>query len=180
MNIRFVKFKRTIGFSLVEVLVALVVLTIGLLGMAGLQGYSISGSYNAHLRTQATALAQDIIDRMRANRVQTIINNAYNTSFGAAPPAGAGDSCIGLANTCTPAELAEFDLREWKCNLGRYEQNTACDLIVSQSNLPQGDGAITTVPDPITGQTQITVTVQWSEADGAAGATRQVILTTNL
>lgn len=179
MKIQFIKFKHAKGFSLVEVLVALVVLTIGLLGMAGMQGYSISGSYNAHLRTQATALAQDIIDRIRANQLQAI-NDAYDTSLGDAPPSGAGDSCIGLAKTCAPEDLVEFDLREWKCNLGRYEQNTACDLIVSQSNLPQGDGAITTVPDPITGQTTVTVTVQWSEADGAAGATRQVILTTNL
>ena len=168
----------TNGFSLVEVLVALVVLTLGILGMAGLQGYSITGSYNAHLRTQATALAQDIIDRMRVNRLQAV-SDAYDTSFAAAPDSGS--NCFGLSATCSPELLANFDVREWKCNLGRYESDSVCNSFVSQINLPQGDGEITTEPDDARpGQVLVTVTVRWSEVDGAVGDTHQVILTTYL
>ena len=163
----------TTGFGLVEVLVALVILTIGLLGMAGLQGYSISGSYNAHLRTQATALAQDIIDRMRANQIEASTNNAYQTDFGNAPPTGA--NCIGLTADCDTTDLAEYDLREWKCSLGRYTQNAICAPFNLQSTLPQGDGRIVTQADG-----QIQVTVQWSDTEGDAGDVHQVMLTTNL
>lgn len=164
---KFPRSKTISGFSLVEVLVALVVLTIGLLGMAGLQGYSITGSYNAHLRTQATALAQGMIDRMRANPQQATTGQ-YNTNFGDAPT-GVAD-CISAA--CTATQMKDFDLREWKCNLGNYAQTPACTALVSQSTLPLGDGEIAT---PNAGQIQ--VTVQWSDT---AGDTHQVMLTTAL
>ncbi|HLE93281.1 MAG TPA: type IV pilus modification protein PilV, partial [Sulfuricaulis sp.] len=55
------------GFSLIEVLVALLVLSIGLLGLAALQTTSLQYNTGSYFRTQATFLAYDIIDRMRAN-----------------------------------------------------------------------------------------------------------------
>ena len=157
------------GFSLIEVLVALVVLTIGLLGMAGLQGYSITGSYNAHLRTQATALAQGIIDRMRANPTEARANT-YSVDIGDAP--ASGTDCIGVSANCTTAQLANYDVREWKCNLGAYANNAICTAFVSQSTLPSGDGKI-----EIQNNGQIEVTVQWTDT---AGDTHQVMLTTSL
>lgn len=161
--------KLTKGFSLIEVLVALVVLTIGLLGMAGLQGYSITGSYNAHLRTQATALAQDIIDRMRANPAEAL-GTSYDVDFGDAP--SSGTDCIGSSATCTTAQLAAYDLREWKCNLGTYAGNSVCAAFVSQSTLPSGDGRVVT---QVNGQFE--VTVQWTDT---AGDSHQVMLNTSL
>ena len=59
---------RSRGFTLVEVLVALVVLSIGLLGVAALQLTSLRSNHSSAMRSQATFLAYDIIDRMRANR----------------------------------------------------------------------------------------------------------------
>src|SRR5690606_3260878 len=55
------------GFSLIEVLVALLVLSVGLLGLAMLQIEGLKHNTDAYYRTQATVLAYDIIDRMRAN-----------------------------------------------------------------------------------------------------------------
>ncbi len=79
--------KRQQGFSLFEVLIALLVLSVGLLGLANLQGQSISSSYNAHLRTQATSLAQSMVDRMRANRSHALqATNNYQTAIDAQPP----------------------------------------------------------------------------------------------
>ena len=164
---KFTQIKTKSGFSLVEVLVALVVLTIGLLGMAGLQGFSINGSYNAHLRTQATALAQGMVDRMRANS-QLASTGGYNTNFGVAPVDGL--NCI--VTFCTPNQMRSFDLQEWKCNLGNYAGSSACSTLVSQSTLPSGDGEITT---PNAGQIQ--VSVRWSDT---AGTTHDVMLTTTL
>src|SRR5262245_29130169 len=57
------------GFTLVEVLVATTVLSIGLLGMASLQAHALRASRAAHLHTRAVTLAADLADRIRANRV---------------------------------------------------------------------------------------------------------------
>lgn len=55
------------GFTLIEILVTVIVLSIGLLGLAGLQATSLKFNSTAYQRSQATSLAYDIIDRMRAN-----------------------------------------------------------------------------------------------------------------
>lgn len=60
--------KASRGFTMVEILVALLVLSIGLLGVAALQLTSLRSNHAAAMRSQATFLAYDIIDRMRANR----------------------------------------------------------------------------------------------------------------
>ncbi len=60
--------RRENGFSLIEVLIALLVLAIGLLGLAALQAQGLRFNYDAYVRTQATNLSYDIVDRMRASR----------------------------------------------------------------------------------------------------------------
>ena len=152
---------RQQGFSLFEVLIALLVLSVGLLGLANLQGQSISSSYNAHLRTQATSLAQSMVDRMRANRSHALqATNNYQTAIDAQPPT---TSVNCLTATCSEEEIALFDVREWKCNLGLYAEETVCNGFVNQSTLPNGVGSVT-APDVTTGLT--TVTVQWVDTDG--------------
>ncbi|MGH8250594.1 MAG: type IV pilus modification protein PilV [Steroidobacteraceae bacterium] len=100
------------GATLIEALVALLVLSIGLLGVAGLQVQALRNNHGAHLRSQATVLAQDILDRMRANR-DAALGNAYVIAVGATP---------------TGTTLADFDLVAWKQSLA--------DI------LPAGDGAV--------------------------------------
>ncbi len=56
------------GFTMLEVLVAMVILSIGLLGLAGLQATGLQANHSAYLRSQAAFLAYDILDIMRANR----------------------------------------------------------------------------------------------------------------
>jgi type IV pilus assembly protein PilV len=90
----------TRGFTLVEALVALVILSIGLLGVAGLQLTSLRANTSSTYRSQATFLAYDIADRMRANR-QEALAGSYISAFGAALPS-------------SPATLAETDLVAWK------------------------------------------------------------------
>ena len=60
---------RSQGFTLIEVLIAIIVLSIGLLGLAGLQLTSLRNSNSAYTRSQAVILSYDIVDRIRANRV---------------------------------------------------------------------------------------------------------------
>ncbi len=65
------------GATLIEVLVSVVVLAIGLLGMAGMQTQSLKGNHSAHLRSQATLLAADVADRIRARADTAIAAGAY-------------------------------------------------------------------------------------------------------
>lgn len=60
--------RRQQGFSLIEVMVTMVVVSIGLLGIAGIIVTNMKNTHSAHARSQATVLVNDIVDRMRANR----------------------------------------------------------------------------------------------------------------
>ena len=104
--------RHTRGFTLIEVLVALVVLSIGLLGIASLQLSSLRWNHGASLRSQATLLAYDIVDRMRANQIS----------------ANAGEYDVALAATKTAGTVAGDDIIRWK-------------TLLSQT-LPSGDGAV--------------------------------------
>ena len=67
------------GFTLLEVLIALVVLSFGLLGLAALQAYSVKANQSAHFRSQATALANMMLDSLRANRPQ--LSQYYSNDY---------------------------------------------------------------------------------------------------
>lgn len=102
---------RWLGFSLIEVLVALLVLSIGLLGLAALQTTGLQLNHQSYERTQAVIQAYDIIDRMRANKSGSggAINSTYDSvALGATP--GTAD-CASA--TCTGDELAQYDIRKW-------------------------------------------------------------------
>lgn len=113
------------GFSLLEVLIALLVLSIGLLGLAALQTVGLTFNRQSYGRTQATLQAYDIIDRIRASKNNNaVINGNYdNVALGATP--GTVDCAAG---TCTADQMAQYDIRTW---------NNA-----NKSILPQGSGVI--------------------------------------
>ncbi|HRQ64332.1 MAG TPA: type IV pilus modification protein PilV [Xanthomonadaceae bacterium] len=92
--------RRAGGFSLLEVLIALVILSIGLLGVAGMQYASLRANHHAYLRSQATFLAYDIVDRMRANTAAALAG-AYNLGE---------DDVLGPMS----ATVAAQDVAEWQ------------------------------------------------------------------
>jgi type IV pilus assembly protein PilV len=132
------------GFTLVEAMVALVVLAVGMLGIAGLYVTTLRSGGGAIFRMQAVNLASDMADRIRANRTA---NLAY---LGAA----ANNNCYGAgAVDCTPAQMAANDLLVWQ------GQVTAI--------LPAGVTAINVVP--VVGSATLyayTVSVSWTETSG--------------
>ena len=98
--------QRGVGF--VEILVAIVILSIGVLAGARMQIFGMRYSQSAYYQSQASFMASDIIDRMRAN-IDGVQAGHYN-SFSAA--AGLTDPGCGT-RTCTPAELASQDRYDW-------------------------------------------------------------------
>lgn len=85
---------------MLEVLIAVLVLSIGLLGMASLQTVALRNNTSAYMRTQAGILASDIMDRMRAN-VVTARAGSYNRSMGDAIPTGTTQQDIDRINWLT-------------------------------------------------------------------------------
>lgn len=112
--------RRQRGFSMIEVLIAVLILAIGLLGMAHMQASGMRSTHGAYLRTQATFLAGDILDSMRAN-VTPARAGSYDVAFGGA---GTGGTVEG------------DDLIAWKAALA--------------AALPAGDGQITTTGSDVT------------------------------
>lgn len=107
--------KNTQGFSYIEVLVSLVILATGILGAVAMQTTAQKGSFDAMQRSQASALAQDIIERMRSNDV-TILSG-YAGVFGDSGESAPLSSCEAPDELCTPIELRANDLYQWEQKL---------------------------------------------------------------
>lgn len=152
------------GASLIEVLVTIVIMAVGLLGLAGLQLANARNSKNAYYRTEATFLAHDILDSMRVNRAAL---DTYMTGVNDAP------SCT--PNPTTPAGIAACDLAAWKARLAGdasldqdFDGTADCDTDSCPAGLyglPDGAGSIT-----VNG-TMVTVRIEWNDRrSGAADA----------
>lgn len=108
------------GFGLIEVLVSMLVLGIGILGMVGLQLNAMKFNHTASLRSQATFLAYDISDRMRANRMR----------------ARAGDYDIALtADAPSGSSISAVDLQQWKAALATQLPAGAGSIARANGNL---------------------------------------------
>ena len=100
--------RKNRGFTLLEILVALLVLSIGLLGLAGLQTFSLRNNHSAFLRSQAVVLAYDALDRLRSNRDQAMLGtgSAYNTSYSEAASSYSSTGCASPPPDAVPPEEA--------------------------------------------------------------------------
>jgi type IV pilus assembly protein PilV len=136
---------RQLGITMVESLVALVVLAVGLLGIASLYVTSLQTGRTALIRTQAVNLVSDMGDRIRANG---LARDAYDTDTYAGAPEV--QDCVITAN-CTAATLAEDDLARW--------------IEAAQATLPSPVATVTFIAAAATGRPdQYQINLQWQEA----------------
>lgn len=141
------------GFTIVEALVALVVLAVGMLGIASLYVTTLRASGSATSRMHAINLASDLGDRIRANRT------AEAAYAGAA--AGTLDTCIGTGVTCTDAQMAAHDLAVWQRAI--------------QDAFPGAPAGVVTV-DTAANPTTYRIQVSWLEAGETAANAQTYIM----
>lgn len=147
------------GFTLVEILVALLVLSIGLLGLAALQLTSFQFNTDSYLRTQTTFSAYDIVDRMRINPTGLDAGNydvtssanadSKVTSYQGCSGSGGACNCDGAAASCSAANLALYDLGRWYAKL--------------DETLPGANTRRATISR--TSANLVTITINWNERD---------------
>lgn len=97
--------KTSRGFSLVEVLIALIIMSVGMLGIAGLYVQSMQAGRTSMLRHHAITLAGDVADRIRANPTAGV---AY------AAAAGQDNNCVAQNANCNVAQMAAHDIFLWQ------------------------------------------------------------------
>lgn len=158
---------RQSGITLIEVLVAVLVLAIGLLGIAGLQTAALSTNFNSYQYTQASFLAESMLERMRANRqAYASGNSGYNLSAGTA--ATVSVNCYNPGTACTAAQQAQWDMGVWYSQVTGSAVSNAPRLSTTDSSgnpigaLPSGAVSISCPsPFPTTGPGICTITVYW-------------------
>ena len=134
------------GVSMIEALVALLVLALGVMGLAGIQTRTLVDARSSNERAVAVRMSEDLIERMKANSAVTLAEpplspNPYVVDWGSP---GTATDCLTAA--CTGAQLAAFDLAQWKTSLSQL--------------LPGGDARIFV---STTDTTQYGVMVGWNE-----------------
>lgn len=105
--------KKQNGSSLVEVVVALFVLAIGMLGVMSMQVKSMQFNQSAYYYSQATYLASEIVEGMRSNRS---VADTYLIELDEATPTATVD-CAAAGSACTPQQLRDYNVREWRSNV---------------------------------------------------------------
>jgi type IV pilus assembly protein PilV len=160
--------KNSKGFTLLEVLVAMVLLSIGLLGVARLQMFGLQNTGNAYFRTQASGLLTELVERVRANP-QGALDNHYSVAMPSCNVAVA-KSCVSATTKCSQSELALFDMYTVKCGLNGASDGSGVDDLLPGGTMTLACSNPTPAAAPCL---QYRATVGWSEtndedADGTA------------
>lgn len=190
--------KKMAGLTMIEILVTLVVLSIGLLSIAALQITGIRSANGSVHRTQATILTDDLAERMRANRVAVYDNRFAAVDSAlidcATPPNPYCSSYFNgggftAAQNCTAAQMAAYDINTWFC--GELNNGGRSGGVIA--SIPQASATVTcTDIDPPSGPdgdvctdrlSMHTITINWNEANpdasgnGAATVNQSVSIT---
>ncbi len=158
--------KNEQGMTFIEVLIALVIMVTGILGAVAMQATAKKGSFDAMQRSLASALAQDMLERMRSNDADpaNAILNTYVGTYGAADPGVApAPACNTLAALCNSAQMVATDLFQWT------QQLRGANVTAGGQN---AGGLLNAIGCITQNNNAITVTVSWqgrtSTQDGAA------------
>ncbi|MDD7805551.1 MAG: type IV pilus modification protein PilV [Endozoicomonas sp. (ex Botrylloides leachii)] len=161
------KIRKISGSGFVEVLLSLLIISLGALGMVALHNRSLQYNQVAYYHSQAIILATDMLDRLHINRTQALITDIYRTSIGDA----IYDSCDDGSypdncelGQCSTEQLARYDVSQWKFYL-------LCHLPNAMGSIDYKDG--------VYGRTY-TITVSFENNSNAALKSMNVVLKATL
>ena len=134
---------RQRGVSMLELLVSLLIFTFGMLGLAGLQTRTLTYNQSSLFRSQAAALTDDVLDRMRSDRKKAL------SAF--------WDTPLATAVSAMPSStFAETDVKDWKSQV--------------ENLLPSGQASIVTTTAAGADYGTVTITIQWDDSRGTDAA----------
>ena len=140
------------GFTLLEVLVAIIVIAVSVLGLSAMLGRVHTSAYGALLRTDASILLTDMAERVMANRA-----NVMTTPAGYTLAMETTLDCSTAPDAA--ATVATRDLWQFRC--------------MAKQSLPAGGGSV--VPDAAANPTNVAITVQWDDSRGGNGIATQTL-----
>ncbi|MDI1353085.1 MAG: type IV pilus modification protein PilV [bacterium] len=164
MSVNIAAIKNHQGITLLEVLISVIILSVSMLGIAGILIISSKANNSSYAKQQAVQLVYNIFEKMRTNS-SAAINGDYNISnigSNGLPTSVATPSVLCNSSVCTPTQLANYDTWQW--------------LTSDVSRLPNGSASISTALSGVAGNTIVTITVQWDDSPaqtliGSSGAT---------
>jgi type IV pilus assembly protein PilV len=142
-----IRSRAQFGITLMEVLVTLFIVSVGLLGVAGLHSVSMFAGHTATNRSLAVLFSAEIADRMRANRGAVASYDNAITSTGSNN--NCTDTASSSAGTCTPLELVQDDVFHWN--------NAVTEAYVNMSPVVTVTVNVATVPSVVT------IVLNWTE-----------------
>ncbi|MGH8191529.1 MAG: type IV pilus modification protein PilV [Rhodanobacteraceae bacterium] len=156
---------RQHGFSMLEVLIAVLVFSLGMLGIAGLLIFALQSNHVAYLRTQVTFLAHNMADRMGANPAG-LWGNGTTSDYNVAAIDPAGTPVPTCAGGCDPAALATRDIAAWSQQLHTFLPAAKATITCSTAGITYLPPATQFGLRPPYGGT-CTMQIWWSEAKSA-------------
>ena len=168
--------RRIAGFGMLEVMVTLILLSVGLMGIARLQLISLRSVSASTVRGQAVLLAYDLADRMRANRPAVVDLNGvavgnYDSADVTTYQAPADNGCTedgGAPSDCTVAEMAAHDLQEWNdAIVALLPGGTGTVCVDDVGAAGDCDGNLTN------GAAVYTITVTWTDIEAGGSASKR-------
>ena len=170
------KFRQICGATLLEVMIAVLIIGVGLLGIASLQVAALQGANNAQFRSRATDLAASLADRMRANLAA---DNDYRFDAAVdcdadAPPDNLCAMLPGATSQadvaeCSPEQMAVYDIWEIQCTNGVRDSLPGGVLVVTCEDSDTAD------KDACSDNSLFQIIVTW-QAQNSIGGTESVIL----
>jgi type IV pilus assembly protein PilV len=170
MNINsFIANKNQTGSTLIEVLIALLIFTVGLQGIASMQYQSVKDNFDSSQRSYGVWAAQELINRIRANpdaRSAGNYNINANPCDGSIPPTYCADRKASGAAICMPAQMATFDIWESLCPTPNQAHRPNFSQLIKPNIEITCDGGATCATDD-----QFTLTLQWESKSVSDDAT---------
>lgn len=171
---------RDTGFSLVEVMVALIVMSVGLLGVAKMQALALSSTTTSRMRSLVALEAASLASTTRADRAywSTLMGNTLTVTI-AAGAVSATDKTLTAGTpactaACTAPQIAANDLNEWAGELNLLAPGTTSVVTCTPPPTPP----VTTPPTPPASPVSCQIVISWTEklvASNAQQATQEAV-----